>query len=197
MIAAMSPSEINCLDPDTGEIETILAAPDKDYLLPMMTADGTLYCIQAPYQRVGSYSFGTLLLDIILFPWRMCVAIFGFLNAFSMFFAKKSLKTTGGPALPPVDISRRMLHNRLLDIEAIQKKERKRVAAPHDWKLIQVSGGRQSVVASNVLWYTLDEASKPIYTDGFAIHADGGRTLHGSDGLITALSLASAAHRQE
>lgn len=187
-IAGTSPIAIYKLDMATGEIDTLLSSEHHDYLLPRIGRDGSLYCIETTYLKPGRYSPLNIAWDVIMFPWRMCVAIFGFLNVFSQFFGKKPLTTSGGPLTPPVDISQRLLHNRLIDLEALQRKEGKKVAVSRDWKLIKLCAGTRSVIASNVLWYTLRGDDTAVYTDGYGIYAEGGTTLLTSDGIVTALS---------
>lgn len=189
-VLAMSPIAINCLNSVTGDIDTVLSSESHDYLLPQVAPDGTLYCIQTPHTPAGKVSPMTILLDVVLFPYRLCVAIFGFLNMFTTFFAKMPLKTSGGPPTPEVDLSHRMLHHRMINIDAVQRRERKRVAVGNDWKLIRVRNGETTVVASHVLWYSLDGAGNPTYTDGFSVYDAGGLKRHECDGLVTAMGIA-------
>lgn len=188
-IAAFSPISINKLDLTSGEIVTVHSSPDHDYLLPMVGPDGSLYCIRAPHVRPGQYTFQSLIMDVLLFPWRMCVAIFGFLNVFSVFFGKKPLKTSGGPDTPPIDISKRMLHNRLVDIEAVQKKEGRKVAVSRDWKLVRFDGEKETVLGTNVVWFNIDGNGELAFTNGYAVYGANGEKQFDCEGLVTALAV--------
>ncbi|HLJ58049.1 MAG TPA: hypothetical protein VKT77_23625 [Chthonomonadaceae bacterium] len=187
-IARRSPTAICRLELSSGEVEEVVASPVHDYLLPMAAADGSLYCIRAEYVPFGRYPIQNILLDAVLFPWRICIALFGFLNAFSVLFGKRSLTTAGGPDTPPVDMTRHMIHNRMIDLSNVRPGDKKRLAATRDWKLMRICDGKQSVVASHALWYTLDESGAPIYTDGFSVFDTDGRAIYSSDGLITCLA---------
>jgi len=188
-VAAISPIAIHTLDLGNGEIATVLSSPQHDFLLPKVGSDGGLYAIQTTYTAADQYPVSRLIMDIVLFPWRICVAIFGFLNVFSLFFGKKPLKTGGGPEIPPVDVSRRMVHNRLIDLTIAQRKERKKAAVSRDWKLVKLRDGVNSVVATNVLWFSVKEDGGVVYTNGFSLRDDSGGGEYDSEGLVTAVAL--------
>lgn len=191
--AAVGPSAINRLDLDSGEITTLLSSTEHDYLLPRVAPDGTLYCIQTPHHQAGQYPLKHLLLDVILFPWRMCVAVFAFLNAFSLFFAKKPLRTSGGPVTPDIDLSRRILHNRMVNLQQTMRRERKKVAVPSTWKLLRLSAGNTTVIASNVLWFEVDDVGGLVFTDGYGIYDAQGAQQQRFDDLICGFSPAPVA----
>lgn len=176
-------------DPKTGDIEPVLESQKFDYLLPRVADDGALFCIRTPYKVAPGYPIRNRLLDIVLFPWRICVAIFAFLNVFSMFFAKKPLTTAGGPSPKQLDISRRIMHNRLVNLQETWKQEGKKVAVNKDWKLIRFSGGQTTEIASNVLWFDLDEQGKPVYTDGYSLYDSSGKSKFAADDLLSCVTL--------
>lgn len=72
---------------------------------PKLTADGTLYFIQRPYQPRGSERPSSLaiLKDIVFFPFRVGQAAVHFLDFFSMMFTGKPLMTASGPQSPSKD----------------------------------------------------------------------------------------------
>lgn len=187
-IAAVAPSTINRLDLGTGEITTVLASETSDYLLPRVAPDGTLYCIETPHRRHGDYPFGERVLDIVLFPWRMAVATFAFLNAFSLFFAKKPLRTSGGPTRPDIDLSQRILHHRVVNLQHTMRKEGRRVAVPKTWRLVRHAGGTTTPIATNVLWFELDEGGTPTFTDGYALYDGQGRQQRQFDEFVSGLT---------
>lgn len=186
--AAVGPTAINRLDLASGEITTVLAAPDCDYLLPRVAADGTIYCIQTPHRKAGEYPLKDRLLDIVMFPWRMCVAVFAFLNAFSLFFAKKPLRTSGGPVTSDIDLSQRILHNRVVNLQQTMRREGKKVAVPATWKLLRLNAGTPVVIASNVLWFELDAVGAVVFTDGYGLYDAQGNRQRQFDELICGLS---------
>lgn len=192
-IAAVAPSAINRLDLGTGEITTVLSSQTMDYLLPRVAPDGTLYCIETPHRKGGEYPFGERVLDIVLFPWRMAVATFAFLNAFSLFFAKKPLRTSGGPPRPDLDMSQRILHHRLVNLQQTMRQEGKKVAVPKSWRLVRHAGGTTTTIATNVLWFELDESGAPVFTDGYALYDATGKQQRQFDELVSGLTPAPKA----
>lgn len=187
-IVAAGNTTINCLNVETGDIETVLSAEKYDYLLPRLAGDDVLYCIQAPHQTGTVYPFQNLLLDIVLFPWRLCVAVFGFLNVFSMLFAKKPLTTAGGPNAKPVDMSSRVLHNRIVNVQKSTNKESKCTAVSKEWKLVRFEGGKVTEIASNVLWFDLDGSDQPVYTDGFSLYDSHGKQQYEADEMVSCIA---------
>ena len=187
-VAAVGPSAICKLNMDTGDVDEILSSEKHDYLLPHVAADGTLYCIRAPYQAGPVYPLKNRLLDIVLFPWRLCVAIFAFLNVFSMFFAKTPLTTAGGPNSKKVDLSGRILHNRMVNMRQTWKQEGRKVAVSKDWKLMKFVAGQLSEIASNALWFDLDSEGRPVYTDGYALYDSSGKSAVDTDEMLTCLA---------
>jgi hypothetical protein len=189
IIAAVGNATINRLDVESDDIETLLESPKFDYLLPRVAPDGTIYCIQTPYQTGPAYPLRYRLLDILLFPWRLSVAIFGFLNVFSILFAKKPLTSAGGPDVKQQDISRRIIHNRMVNAQETWRKEKKKVAVSKDWKLVKLVDGQLTELASNVLWFDIDDNGGPIYTDGYSIFDSSGRKQLEADELISCVAM--------
>lgn len=187
---ATGSTAIYALNRATGDVETLLESEKYDYLLPKMAEDGTLYCLQVPYRAQRRYGLKERLIDILLFPWRLLVALFAFLNVFSMFFAKKPLTMAGGPDMQKTDISRRILHNRVVNLQETMRKEGRKVAAPRDWKLVRFQNGTVSEIASNVLWFELDAQGVPVFTDGYTIYDSSGTKQCAFDDLISGLTLA-------
>ncbi|HEX5323291.1 MAG TPA: hypothetical protein VFW40_05850 [Capsulimonadaceae bacterium] len=189
VIMATGNSAIQRMDVEKDVIDTVLEDKKLDYLLPRVASDGALYCIQAPHQTKPVYPVKNRVFDILLFPFRMAVAIFAFLNAFSMFFTKKPLTTAGGPNPREMDISRRILHNRAVNMQETWKKEGKKVAVSKDWKLIRYADGKTEEIASNVLWFDLDASGEPVYTDGYALYDSSGKRNFEADDLVDCVAL--------
>ena len=93
-IVAFSNSVINELNLKTAEIKTLLSDEKYDFLLPKADSSGNVYCIRTPYRNSTEYGFLTFIKDVLFFPFRLLLAVFAFLNAFSLFFTKKPLKTS-------------------------------------------------------------------------------------------------------
>jgi hypothetical protein len=185
--ALYAPAEICKLNLESGSLESVKSYPNFDCLLPKTDDAGNVYYIKAPYQN-NQVSMKNHFLDLVLFPYRLTVAILAFLNVFSMFFAKRPLKTSGGPDLAGLDLTKRHLHNRVVDIQHTMRKEGKKVAAPSDWKLIRLRNGAEEELATNVVWYDVSPEGKIIHTDGFAVYGELRSELYKSDELLTCVS---------
>lgn len=90
-----SPNSIAAYNVNTERMEILLESETLDYLTPRTDADGNLWYIRQPYQTDEDHdvSLGSVLKDVVLLPFRLVKAIFGFLNAFSMLFGGESLRT--------------------------------------------------------------------------------------------------------
>ena len=165
-----APYAINELDLATGEMATLVDFPDFDCLLPRMGKDSTIYYLKRPYEGVPKVSAWTPLKDLVLFPFRMVVAIAHFLNFFSMVFSKKPLITSGGPPEASPDSRTMMLWGKLIDAEK-QLRSKHPLSGdglvPDNWQLIARSAdGTEKILANGVSSFDLDDAGNLIYTNG-------------------------------
>jgi len=64
-----------------------------------------------------------MLLDALLFPFRLARAFFDFLNVFSLTFSKKPLTTASGPKVEGPDEKSMFLRGRLVDAEQLLKEQ--------------------------------------------------------------------------
>lgn len=92
-IAALSPRSVVAYSFSGGTMETLLEDENTDYFLPKDDAQGNLFYIRRPYKDKPSSK--SILLDILMFPYRLVKAIGGFLNVFSMFFGGEPLNSNG------------------------------------------------------------------------------------------------------
>lgn len=91
------PASLCRLDLNAAEIDELLSDNNKDYIKPATDPNGNLYFIRKPYEstaRRGATPLGCLL-DILLFPFRLLRALFGFLNFFSLAYSGKTLRKSG------------------------------------------------------------------------------------------------------
>ncbi len=186
-LAARSASAIFRLGLSSGQIEAIKESHDFDYLLPKTDTQGNLYFIQRPHLAVGqSQGFLQITKDVLLFPYRLIVAIFGFLNTFSLIFGKKPLMSAGGPETPEIDLSHQIIHGQWVDTIEASRKERRQVAVGRDWKLVKRKpDGEEEVIGTNVIWYDIDAKGELLFTDGFQIFDAAGNSFFSSQQLIT------------
>lgn len=176
-VVGFGPFAIAKLNTETGEMKIVLQNPEYDFLAPRQDAAGNLYYIRRPYEVMGRErpSFLKLIKDIILFPIRLLRAIFHFLNAFSMFFAKQPLTSAGGPQMPNTDAQRVLISGKWIDVQAAMKQARpggSPALVPASWELIRRSpDGKESVLAKHVVSFDLT-------ADGTVVYSNGLRTSH-------------------
>jgi hypothetical protein len=162
---------------------------------PRQDAAGNLYCIRRPYQGPGARhaSAKTILLDIVLFPYRLLRAVFHFLNTFSMFFSGRPLTRAGGPSrLPGPEVRQLMVWGRWVEVEQTARQARPNESppalVPDSWELVR-SGpdGSERVLARGVVAYDLAADGAVLYTNGravFRLAPDGQRDLVCRDTVI-------------
>lgn len=176
-LTEVSPYRVETLDVKTGEHQVLLSSDEYDCMLPVMTEDQTIYYVRRPYkprQQRRQAGVWPIVKDILMFPVRLAVAIFAFLNVFSMMFTNKPLTTAGGPKRDGVDQRQLFLYGRLVEAEQSNKKanrEADRVLVPDDWELVKAPlEGEDQVLATGVGHYALlPEGQGLVYTDGSAV----------------------------
>lgn len=92
----LGPAAILKMDAGRTTLSEVLSDPRYDHLRPSVGEDGTLYYLRRPYrpEKSGSSLLGCLT-DILLFPWNLLRALFGFFNFFTMKYAGKPLSHGG------------------------------------------------------------------------------------------------------
>jgi hypothetical protein len=181
-IAKLSPDALaaKSSDPDGGEpLEIVLEDEYHDLILPRPAADGALYFIRRPYEPLrGAPSFGRLLLDTVLFPFRLAIAVVAFLNVFSLIFAQKPLLTSGGPKQEGADLRYVDLYGRVVDARRAAARGEKRAAGalvPNSWQLVRRdAAGRETVLARGVVHFDLAPDGAVIWTDGGTVYRQPG-----------------------
>ena len=174
-IAALGPVSIQRLDQTSGAMDTVLESEHYDYLQPKTDAQGVLYYIRRPFAARDSLPFFQQLKAFFLLPFHLFAAIFGFLDAFSRMFGKRSLRPAGSGQEIPVQRSRyATFHDTTIGLEKILKHGSKiddRVQlVPATWELMrQTPSGDESVVAKHVVSFDLGPEGEVIYSDGLRV----------------------------
>ena len=95
----IGPAALLRMDAGRSSLTEVMADPRYDYLKPAVSRDGTLYYLRRPYRAEESdRSPLGCLVDILLFPWNLLRALFGFFNLFSMTYGGKPLSRGGSVA---------------------------------------------------------------------------------------------------
>ncbi len=184
-LVAFGPAAIHRLELTSGELKTILEDAAHDFIQPRMDGAGNLHFIRRPYGAVQQMSFGQKVKAFFLVPYHLLAAIYGFLDAFSRMFGKKSLRPTGGPAVPVSRGRFATFHGVTLQLEQVLKKRDKGddsvQLVPATWELVRRSkSGAETVLARHVAAYDLKPDGTVIYSDGLRLWLAGAtpRKLH-------------------
>ncbi len=171
-VAAIGHMTIQKLNLRSGSIDTVLESPAHDFMQPRVSAQGKLHFIRRPYE-VPHYSSGNVLLDTLLFPFRLLRAVFHYLNFFSLMYSRKPLTGAAGPKVQ-ADIKDVILKGRRIDAEQALRRENaiNGVASlvPRTWELVSRDRqGAETVLATNVASYDLLADGSIIYSNGRAV----------------------------
>jgi hypothetical protein len=189
-VVAQGHATIQKLEMDTGKVVPILDDRAFDHLKPRVCPRGNLHFIRRPYEA-STYGTSTLLLDTLLFPFRLLRAVFHYLNFFSLMYSRKPLTSASGPIVK-ADLKNILLQGRRIDAEKAMRGARpvKGVASlvPDSWQLVRRDAqGAERVLATNVASYDIGADGTIIYTNGrgvFVLDDDGRQGLALADELV-------------
>jgi len=197
-IVAQGHASIQKLDMESGSVTPILEDPAFDYLKPRVSPGGDLLFIRRPFEAPG-YSFGSLLTDTLLFPFRLLRAVFHYLNFFSMMYSRKPLTSASGPAVQ-ADIKSLLLQGRRIDAERALRNTRPvhgvPSLVPDSWELVSRNQeGAERVLARSVASYDVSPDGTIVYSNGrgvFVLDNDGSSRLALTNDLIAEVVAAIA-----
>lgn len=132
---------ISVYDIEKRSVSELFYAEDSEYVLPKLTADGSLYCIRKPRQKEGSV--GSALLGILTAPFWIFAALVGFISAFVRIFAGKQLMGKNNRDSAK-ESAKEIIDGCDIDIEREEKRNAKSGEkypgyAPRSWELIKIS----------------------------------------------------------
>ncbi len=171
-IMAYGPASLQLLDLESSEIEPVLEDPTYDFLQPRVCSAGNLYYLRRPYEA-PRYGGKNILVDIVMFPFRLLRAVFHYLNFFSMMYSRKPLTGAGGPDMQ-IDAKELMLKGMRIDAERALKRERSvngvPSLVPSSWQLVRrTQQGQESVLARHVAAFSISADDTIVYTNGCGI----------------------------
>lgn len=137
-----------------------------------MSSVGDLYFIKRPYEPPHT-TVGNLLLDTLMFPFRLLRAVFHYLNFFSMMYSKKPLTSAGGPRINE-DAKTLILRGKRIETEKALKKLQPIQGAPslvpQTWQLVRCKqNGEQTIIATHVASYCINNDDHIIYSNGCGV----------------------------
>ncbi|HYT60414.1 MAG TPA: hypothetical protein VEL06_09595 [Haliangiales bacterium] len=178
--AGLAPFSIQQLDLDSGEMVALGGDGKHDLLTPQMAGDGALYFIRRPHTTGREIHPLRFLKDVVLFPVRLCFAIFQYLQYFSMRYTGKKLTTAGGAQSREMNVKEMMIWGNMVSAEhAGRRGEEAPDLVPKTWQLVrQRPNGPEEIMAKGVLAYDLTPDGSVVYSNGSAIHVidPGGKT---------------------
>jgi hypothetical protein len=177
-VIAQGPASIQMANSSNGSMTSVLEDSRFDYLLPRLGADGNLYYIRRPYET-ARYGTKSMLLDTLLFPFRLLRAVFHYLNFFSMMYTRKPLTTAAGPELK-ADLKEILLKGKRFDAESALRKGPRVNGVPSlvpaSWKLMsRDQSGAERELASHVASFDIAANGDILFSNGYGVFAlDGG-----------------------
>jgi len=189
-IVAQGNASIQMLNMESGSVSAVVDDPRYDYLKPRVDAAGNLLYIRRPYS-LPHYGASNILLDTLLFPFRLARALFHYLNFFSMMYSRQPLTSASGPAVK-ADLKSILLQGRRIDAEKALRSEQPVEGipslVPSSWMLIKRDrNGQEQVLATNVASYDVTVDGTIVYTNGravFVIERNGSVALAMRDQLV-------------
>jgi hypothetical protein len=177
---ALGPFCIQQLDVVPGGMTTLVEDPHYDYLAPQCQEDGSLFYIRRPYAPAEGLNFFRTLKDCMLFPLRLLVAIFHFLNFFSAIFTGRQLTSASGAKAGRMHMRQMMIWGNLVQAQRQKRVDDEGVdLVPKSWELRHRNAkGETKLLASGVLAYDLGKDGTIVYTNGnalFLLHPGGRR----------------------
>ena len=171
-VVALGPASIQMLDLNKGELTTVRGSDDFDFMQPKVTPFGDLCFIRRPYEP-PRYSGGNLLMDFLLFPFRLLRAVFHYLNFFSLMYTRKPLTSASGPEVQ-ADLKELLVKGKRIDAENSLRKESRvngvQSLVPKSWQLIRRNRtGEEQVLATNVASYDITADGSIIFTNGYGV----------------------------
>lgn len=193
-----SNSSLYRYDTLSGDMEEILSDKERSLTKPKDDADGNLYFIRKP-ETEEKRSAWKILLDIILIPWRLLVAIYRFLETFTLVFTgRKFIKDGSSPVkTKDRDGGKLFIEGNLINAEEeykrnLRHKDAYAGFAPHSWELVKRDkDGNETTVAKSVIDYCLGENGDVYYVNGkhvLKVSSDGKREKIADASLCTKIA---------
>jgi hypothetical protein len=196
-VVAQGHASIQILNMDSGSISPVLDDPAFDYLKPRVCPAGNLLFIRRPYEA-PQYGAQNVLLDTLLFPFRLLRAVFHYLNFFSLMYTRKPLTSASGPMVE-ADLKNILLQGRRIDAEKAVRSARAvngvPSLVPDNWELVsRNTKGAEQVLATNVASYDISADGTIVYSNGrgvFMLEKDGSSRLALNDALVAEVAAAT------
>ncbi len=171
-VIAHGPASIKMLDLANNDVVSVLEDPATDFMQPKVDRQENLYFIRRPYEA-QQYGGVNVLLDAILFPFRLLRAVFHYLNFFSLMYSRKPLTSASGPRVE-ADIKDMLIKGKRIDAEKALRKESRingiPSLVPRSWQLVKrTKNGTETILATNVASFDITSEDVILYSNGYAV----------------------------
>jgi hypothetical protein len=171
----LGPFHLETLNIISGEMTCIAEDSKHDLLAPRFDQMGNLFFIRRPHRSLDERpSLWGGVLDFVLAPFRILLAIYHWLNFFTFRNSGQPLNTQSGNARRrQMDLKKMVIYGNLINVERALKKEADEESpslVPKSWELVcQAPNGEESVIARGVLSFDLAPDGTIIHTNGNAV----------------------------
>lgn len=156
-----APAAVYEYDLNTLDLKEIRASEKYSYIKPVEDENGDIYCIRKPAKERERHN---PVVEILLIPYRLLMAIVNFIQIFVVFFTGKTM--TGGGNNPAkgrdTDSRQMIIRGNVIEVDkeiARNKKFKDKDLAfiPASWKLVRIRGGEEEEMKSGICDFSLAE----------------------------------------
>ena len=156
-----APAAVYEYDLNTLDLKEIRASEKYSYIKPVEDENGDIYCIRKPAKERDRHN---PVVEILLIPYRLLMAIVNFIQIFVVFFTGKTM--TGGGNNPAkgrdTDSRQMIIRGNVIEVDkeiARNKKFKDKDLAfiPASWKLVRIRGGEEEEMKSGICDFSLAE----------------------------------------
>lgn len=156
-----APAAVYEYDLNTLDLKEIRASEKYSYIKPVEDENGDIYCIRKPAKERERHN---PVVEILLIPYRLLMAIVNFIQIFVVFFTGKTM--TGGGNNPAkgrdTDSRQMIIRGNVIEVDkeiARNKKFKDKDLAfiPASWKLVRIHGGEEEEMKSGICDFSLAE----------------------------------------
>ena len=156
-----APAAVYEYDLNTLDLKEIRASEKYSYIKPVEDENGDIYCIRKPAKERERHN---PVVEILLIPYRLLMAIVNFIQIFVVFFTGKTM--TGGGNNPAkgrdTDSRQMIIRGNVIEVDkeiARNKKftDKDLAFIPASWKLVRIRGGEEEEMKSGICDFSLAE----------------------------------------
>jgi hypothetical protein len=160
------------LDLNSGELEEIVSIKKQDCFKPKEDSEGNLYFIKRP--QIEVVNKGSSIKDVILMPYKLLKAVFGWMNFFTAKYTGDTLTSAGqNPSKTKQKTEEQIfIEGNLINAEKSLKENQTAGetfpgVAPRSWELVKRSpNGELKTIKKGVIDFDLNDMGEVVYSNG-------------------------------